>query len=543
MSINNSKEVRKSKKTKHVFNEGSRGSNILKTSSIGAFSTISITLISFVYRTVFIYILSANYLGIEGLFSNILKLLSMAELGITTAIVYRFYKPISENDIEKVGQLMRFFKRVYGLIALTITTVGLSILPFLNYLIKDISEVPADINIYITYLLYLLMQVSTYLFSYKLTILTADQKQYIVSLFNVAVKTLTCVAQIIILIIWKNFVLSLAINIVTTLTLNILMSIYVEKQYKEVFKIKTMLPVDERKQIYKDTFATLCHKVGGIIANGTDSIIISSFIGITVAGIYSNYHMIIYSLITIMQQVTGNFTASLGNAAVEKTGREQFEDFKKLFFVTLWISSYITTCVYLLIDKFILAWTNNENMVLDRFTVVTITFMLFIEIIRYIMHSYINCNGLFIKDKIRPLIEALINLVVSIILVQKIGLAGVFIGTIISKLLTCTWREPYLVFKNVFKVRLRNYWKMLFSFLFVSIITGKLIKKVTLMPIFVYKTTLFTWLIEAVIYSIIINLVLVLVFGRTKEFKFFKSKITKITNKLIRQVNTKESIE
>ena len=348
-----------------------------------------------------------------------------------------------------------------------------------------------------------------------------------------AVKTFTAVAQIIILAVWKNFVLSLVINIITTLTLNILMSIYVEKQYKEVFKVKSKLPVEERKQIYKDTFATLCHKIGGIIANGTDSIIISSFIGITIAGVYSNYHMIIYSLITIMQQVTGNFTSSLGNAAVEKTGSEQFKDFKKLFFATLWLSSYITICVYLLIDKFILAWTNNPDMVLDRFTVIVITFMLFIEIIRYIMHSYINCNGLFVKDKIRPLIEAAINLVVSIVLVRRIGLAGVFIGTIVSKLFTCTWREPYLVFKNVFKVSLWNYWKMFLSFLFSSIIIGKLIKKVTLLSGLVYETTLLTWVAEAVIYSIVINLILIVLFGRTEECRFYASKIkSKLNNKL-----------
>ena len=513
----------------NVFNQKSRWTNIIKTSGAGMISTVSTTVLSFIYRTVFIYILSASYLGIEGLFSNILKLLSLAELGITTAIVYRFYKPISENDTEKVGQLLQFFKRVYSIIAATILIVGLSILPFLKYLIKDISEIPSDVNIYLTYVLYLLMQVSTYLFSYKLTILTADQKQYVVSVFNIIVKIATYAAQIIVLVVWRNFTLSLMLNIIVTLSLNIIMSSIVERQYKDIFKVKTMLSKAERGQIYKDTFATLCHKIGGAISNGTDSIIISSFIGLNTAGVYSNYHMIIYSLITIMQQVTGNFTASLGNAAVKKTGREQFEDFKKLFFATLWLSSYITICVYLLIDKFILAWTGNESMVLDRFTVIIITVMLFIEIVRYIMHSYINCNGLFVKDKIRPLIESMINLIVSIVLVQKIGLAGVFIGTIVSKLVTCSWREPYLVFKNVFEVSLWNYWKMYLSFMCSSIVIGKLIKKATMTM--ALSSNLAVWFIEAAVYSVIINIALFLIFGRTEEFKFFKDKITKVIRK------------
>lgn len=515
--------------TKKIFNNKSRENNILKTSGAGMFSTVLTTLLSFGYRTVFIHILSASYLGVEGLFSNILKLLSLAELGISTAIVYRFYKPISENDIDKVGQLLRFFKRIYGIIALVILTVGLSILPFLSYLIKDASEVPHDINIYTTYLLYLLMQVSTYLFSYKLTVLTADQKQYMVSLFNVVTKATTYAAQIIVLIIWKNFVLSLILNIAITVILNIIMSSIVTHQYKEVFAVKTMLPQDERRQIYKDTFATLCHKIGGIVANGTDSIVISSFIGITVAGIYSNYHMIIYSLITIMQQVTGNFTASLGNAAVEKTGKEQFEDYKKLFFVTLWLSAYLTTCVYVLIDKFMLTWTNNTDMLLDKITVVLIVVMLFIEIVRYITHSYINCNGLFVKDKIRPLIEAFINLVVSIIAVQYCGLAGVFIGTIVSKICTSTWREPYLIFKHVFHVPVWNYWKMFASFFVSSIIVGVATKY--LLRIIALPVNIFAWILEGIICTIIVNLFFVCIFWKKDEFKFFKNKILKMVKK------------
>ena len=512
--------------TKNIFNNKSRGNNILKTSGIGMFSTVITTILSFAYRTVFIHILSASYLGVEGLFSNILKLLSLAELGISTAITYRFYKPISENDIDKVGQLLGFFKRVYIMIAVVITTVGLSILPFLNNLIKDISEVPSDINIYVTYLLYLMMQVSTYLFSYKLTILTADQKQYAISIFNVVVKAVTSIAQIIVLLIWKNFTLSLVLNIIITLTLNMIMSSIVEKQYKELFRVKTKLPKEEKIQIYKDTFATLCHKVGGIIANGTDSIIISSFIGINVAGIYSNYHMIIYSLITIMQQVTGNFTSSLGNAAIEKTGKEQLEDYKKLLFATLWLSSYITACVYVLIDKFMITWTKNPDMVLDSLTVALITFMLFIETIRYITHSYINCNGLFVKDKMRPLIESIINLTVSIIAVQYLGLAGVFVGTVISKLCTCTWREPYLVFKNVFGVSMWVYWKMFISFLTSTVLTSLFIKE--LLANIDISINIFTWVLEAIICSIIINTVFICIYGRKEEFKFFKNKVIRL---------------
>lgn len=515
--------------TEKIFNKESRTSNVLKISGAGMLSTVLTTLLAFGYRTVFIHILSASYLGVEGLFSNILKVLSLAELGISTAIVYRFYEPISKNDTEKVGQLLRFFKAVYAIIATVVLLVGLSILPFLSKFIKDMSEVPSDINIYFTYVLYLLMQVSTYLFSYKLTILTADQKQYVVSIFNVIVKVISCAAQIAVLLIWKNFILSLILNIIVTITSNIIMSKIVESQYKNVFSVKAMLPAIERKQIYKDTFATLCHKVGGIIANGTDSIIISSFIGITMAGIYSNYHMIIYSLITIMQQVTGNFTSSLGNAAVVKTGEEQFRDYRKLLFATLWISSYVTTCVYVLIDKFMLIWTQNKEMILGEYTLILIVIMLFTDIIRYITTSYINGNGLFVKDKIRPLIESAINLVVSIVAVQKIGLAGVFFGTIVSRVCTTMWREPYLVYKNVFDKPMTHYWKTLATFFFITVIMSGGIKfafyKIGL------PENLWFWILEGIITTIIFNGMLIILFKNNPDFQFFKNKVAGVFSK------------
>lgn len=516
--------------TKKMFNKKSRTSNILKTSGVGMVSTAFSTLLAFAYRTVFIYILSASYLGIEGLFSNILKMLSLAELGISTAIVYRFYEPICKNDVEKVGQLMKFFKVVYAAIATIIMAVGLSILPFLNVFIKDASEVPADINLSLVYVLYLLMQVSTYLFSYKMTILTADQKQYMMSIFNVVVKFISSVAQIVVLVIWKNFTLSLILNIIVTLAANIIMSAYVTRQYKEVFAVKTTLPKNERAQIYKDTFATLCHKIGGIVANGTDSIIISSFIGIAVAGIYSNYHMIIYSIIVIMQQVTGNFTSSLGNAAVVKTGDEQFSDYRKLLFATLWISSYVTTCVYVLIDKFMLIWTQNTEMLLDEYTVILIAIMLFTDIIRYITTSYINGNGLFVKDKIRPLIEAGINLLVSIIAVKKIGLAGVFVGTIVSRICTTMWREPYLVFKHVFNKSTKHYWKTVGAFFMCTVIIGGALK-IAFAYIFT-GNSIITWIAEGLGCTVIFNLILLGVFRKNSDFEFFKNKVFSVVKKI-----------
>ena len=161
-----------------MFNRESRKKNVLRASFVGATCNLINTILGFIYRTIFIKVLSSSYLGINGLFSNILQILSFADLGISTAIVYRFYEPISKNDVTKVGQLMNFFKKVYNGVASIILVAGLSLLPFLNQFIKESSEIPSDINLQEVYLLFLLQTLSSYLFVYKQTILSADQKQY-----------------------------------------------------------------------------------------------------------------------------------------------------------------------------------------------------------------------------------------------------------------------------------------------------------------------------------------------------------------------------
>lgn len=502
-----------------MFNRDSRTKNTLRTSVVTTICNLVNTLLAFVYRTVFIYILSSAYLGVSGLFTNILQMLSLAELGITSAISYRFYKPISENNTQKVGELMRFYKRVYQIIACTIVVLGMAVFPFLNYLIKDANEVPGDISIHLVYVLYLLQTVSSYTYAYKQTILTADQRHHILAMLQTLMKFINYIVQILVLIFLKNFTLSLGIGVAVTIILNALVSYWVTLQYKDVFSVKGSITKAERCEIFEDTKATICHKMGWTVLNGTDSLILSKFVGLIATGLYSNYAMIINNLSTVVMQLFGSFTSSLGNAHVALDEERKYIVYMRLLFANLWIAGYTTVCLFCLIDDFIAMWIG-KDMLLDTVTVITLSIQFYLEMTRKITTSYTNGCGLFVKDKIRPLIEAAINVVVSIVWVKVYGIAGVFMGTIVSHLLTVFWREPYILFKFEFRKSTASYWKLFGEY---GVLTFVLCFVCSAIKSKLYvANTLIGWIATAILISIVYFVGSFFVFGQSDEFKFYK---------------------
>ena len=431
------------------FNDNDRRANILKSSILSTGCSVINIILGFAYRTIFLFFLSAEYLGINGLFTNVLSLLSLAELGITSAITFRFYQPIKDENIEKVGELMNFFRLVYRVIMIFIFTIGLILLPFISHLIGDPSEIPSDVNLQLVYILFLVQTASTYMFSYKQTMLTVDQKQYVFSAFQTFINILKYSSQIIVLFAKKNYTYSLAIGISVTIISNFFISLWVTQKYKEVFKIKNQLQKNERKLIFIDTKASMYHKIGGTVLTSTDNIVLTKFVSLAVTGIYSNYSLITNSLTVLLNQVLCSFTSSIGNAFVDLPQKKFYEMYQRMIYMNFWIVGLVTSLLYLLINDFMLIWLG-RGYILDEITVGILCFQFYLEMIRLISLSFVNATGLFVKDRFRPLIEAIINLTVSIIAVKFMGIAGVFAGTIISHVVTVTWREPYLLYKHIF---------------------------------------------------------------------------------------------
>lgn len=505
--------------SKSSFNESNRTSNSIKTSFWGVSRSVLDILLGFVYRTIFIKVLSAEYLGLNGLFSNILQVLSLAELGITTAIVYRFYKPISNGDFIQVGKLMNYLKKVYRYIAIIILGTGLVLTPFLNFFINDTATIPADVNIFYIYLLFLLNTVSSYLFVYKQTIVSADQRGYIVAVVGLVTSIVRYSMQVAILFLFKDYSATLLASVTINIVSNIIFSTYAVRKYRDVFDVKDELDAEEKKEIINDTKAVMFHKVGATVKLSTDSIILSKYVSLISAGIYSNYSMIISGLQTVMGQLLGNFVSSIGNAHVKLSKEENYVIYNKLLFIDLWLSSVVGVCTYLLLNDFIILWIGKDYL-FDKVTLIMLCLQFYIFISRQINISYTNGCGLFLRDRYRPIIEVIINLVLSIIGVKLWGIVGVFAGTVVSSVLTVFWREPYILYKEEFEQPVRKYWKTYFKFLFISVIIcilGDLIKdKLIIIDSFIFL------IIEAIVSFAIINIVLFIVFRRTEDYVYMK---------------------
>lgn len=432
-----------------MFNQKSRIKNLTLSSAFGVFEQLSVYILSFVYRTVFLLVLSKEYLGISGLFTNILQVFSLTELGVGSVIAYRLYKPIKESDIEMCHALMHFYKNIYRVIAVIVFLMGCMFYPFLDSIIADTNEIPKDVNIYVVYWLYVLQSVVSYLFVYTQSLLSADQKSYIVSFANSLYNMLSTIGKILVLVVFKSFIGSLIIGIFASIFYNFLFAYIVKRSYRDVFQGDLLLNRLQKIEIFKDTGSLMCHKIGYVVLNSTDSIILSKYIGMAVLGVYSNYSMIATALDAILNKMLGSFVSTIGNLCLDENKENIYKVYKDLLFINFWLVSFCTVCFFSLVNSFVTIWLDDSYM-LNIDVVIIISVNMFFNSAGIINSVFINANGLFVKDRIRPVIQAVVNLVVSVYLVKKMGIAGVFIGTLVSNILTTWWRQPLIVFKCVF---------------------------------------------------------------------------------------------
>lgn len=503
------------------FNKRSRNANAMLASVSGLIQQLVQVFGNFIYRTVFLMILSKEYLGINGLFSNILQLFSLAELGIGSAILYSMYKPFAQQDTEKISALVRFYKKVYNTIALVVLLIGICFYPFIG-IVVDVSEVPSDVNLTVVYFLFVLQSVSSYLFVYKQSLLTADQRQYIVSLFNSGLQIFSYVLRIVVLMITKNYVLVLGIDIVSNILLNWIFSRWITNQYSGIFKLKQELPKEEKNHIYKDTSGLLCHKIGTVIVTSTDNIVLSKYISLAAVGIYSNYSTIVLAITNIAIRVLGSLVPTVANYILNKTKAESYGLFKRMLFVNMWISSFTTVCLYTLLNPFIELWLDGSYL-MSQSVVVWICLQHYLQVSRLTANNFINGCGLFMRDRVRPLFESVVNLIVSVVLAKKIGIAGVFIGTCVSGMLTYFWREPYLLYKNYFEDGYWQYWKIQAGWLVLTAIMCWAGNQMFSM----FAVNLGSFVLMLLLALVVPNGVILLVTYRTEECRYFRGFVSR----------------
>lgn len=424
---------------------GSRTSNSFKNIIYSIGNNILILLLGFVSRSVFLYCLSVDYLGIQGLFGDILSMLSLADLGFGTAMTYSMYKPLADKDYDKLAGLTTFYKKVYNLIALTVTVVGVSLVPFLKYLVKLENELP---HLTLYYLLFLANSIASYLVIYKTCVLSADQKSYIITKYNGIFQIIRTIAMIIVLLLTRNYILYLCVQVLFTYINNFYVSHVAEKQYPFIKK-KVELSRDETKGIFSNIGSVFLYKISGVLITATDNTLISVIIGTAFVGFYSNYTMVVAKVSAIINTVFYSLTASLGNLIVKENEEKRYEIYKSMQSVSTILSSFSFVCVMCLIQNLIKVWLGQE-FVLSYLVVIAMSVNFYFSIILLPIWVFREATGLYRETRFVMLLTAALNIVLSIVLGNSIGLAGIIFATSLSRLLTYFWYEPRLLFSKYF---------------------------------------------------------------------------------------------
>lgn len=418
-------------------------------------------LLAYGSRAVLAYFLSAEYLGLNGLFSNILSILSLTELGIHSAMTYSMYRPAAEGDERKLAELINLYRRLYRIVAAAVTVFGLILLPFLGYLVKDGSQIGME-RLQFYYLLFLAQSVSSYFFTYKTSLLFVHQRQYITSLYTQAFTLIRYLLQILLLYLTRNYTLYVAVQIACTILPNYCGSRHAQRQYPWLRKPgRELPPKQERRTIYRNMLAMGFHRLGGILVNNTDSLLMSAFLGLSSVGIYSNYQLVSTHLTRFLNQMITSMAASVGNLNAAEDKERIYRVYRDMTFLGYLGSGYCVVAMAVLFSPFIrLAF--GEEFLLPEPVVWLFLAVFYLKSFRQTSLCFRDAMGIFWYDRYKPLAEAAINLAISLWLVPRYGITGILTGTMVSFLLTSFWVDPLVVFRfgmvEEWKKKLKSYY-------------------------------------------------------------------------------------
>ncbi len=502
--------------------ESTRIKNTKRNIISSVFLQMAKILLVFLNRIIFAKILGPSYLGINGLFSTVLGLLSLADLGISTAMMYSLYKPLSDNNEELITKYINYFRKIFNIIAFSILLLGLGLIPFLKYLVNLPEEIP---HIYLYYILILINTVSTYLFVYKTTLLSADQKMYIINRYDTIFQFVLFILQIIALLITKSFAIYLIANIICTFLSNVFKVSKTKTLYPYLDKYKSSnLSNQDKKELYKNVFSLFFYRVGSIIQGNTDNILISIFVGTIVVGYYSNYNAIISAVVTFLTLVFTAVKASVGNYVNTKNKKEQLIMFERLEKYNFWLVGFCSVCLIILIPDFILICFG-KNYLLSTSLLIWAVLNFYTSNIRQTMWAYRETTNLFVKTKFITIITSIINVFSSIIGGYFWGITGIVAATVISRMIYAWWREPLILYNDYFEISSKSY--------FVNYI-GRLIL-LTIITIITYLSCYYVnsfniyinFIIKMIICCVVPIIIFFIVYRKSEDFDYLIKNVLK----------------
>lgn len=497
--------------------------NRTKAASINAF-TVLITqflglFLKFAVQTVLIHTLSQSYVGLNGLFANVISFLSFADLGIGAAITVALYRPIAEDKTDEIRTLLAFYRKVYFMIGTVITVVGIVVAPFLHLAIKGNSFSDGQITLW--FIIYLGGTVATYFSAYKRSFLMAEQRGYISSVNDFIFKSAQQISQILALVLAHSFLLFLVAQLVFVVLSNIQLSWKVSKIHPYLFnnlKSKKM-ELQFLNEIKKNVIGSISSKAGAIVVFGTDNFLLSAFVGLVSVAKYSNYMLVIQSLNSIFSQTLSAIIASIGNLNITSDSEHKENVMFNLMYVNAAMNVFLVTGLGFGINTFIEVWAG-PNYGLNYWTVFIILLNFLVNQFRYTVQNFISGMGLYWQLRWKSLIEASVNFVMSFLLIYffKMGILGVVLGTLSSNLLVNAWWEPLIVYKYGLKKSAVPY---LFKYVKYMLISAGALGASMKLSAILHLRNIFELFILLIVVELGVGIIFLVVTYRSHEFKYF----------------------
>lgn len=506
-----------------------RTQHAIKNVEFGILSKILSLVFSFISRTIFIFILGSVYLGVNGLYTEILSLLAFAELGFGSAMSFLMYKPVADNDYDKIVKLLNFYKKVYRIIACVIAALGLCLVPFLEYIVKGADWITIkELRIY--FLIYLFNTVIGYFVTYKYTYLNALQQNYIQTNIEVIVTIVSNIAQVFVLLVFRNFLFYLIANSIILLCSRFFISIYLNNKYP-ILNEKAEIPLtkEEKAPIYKEVKGLVVHQFASAAVHSTDNILISSLTeqGVAAVGLISNYTMLINSVLGFVTVLFNSVTSGFGNMAASDSPANFKKVFQEINFVNFWIYGFCCIAFWVLIPPFITLWIGADKLV-DNTAFSLIILNCYLQGQSTAYHNARIAKGNFNKDKGWALAQAIVNLAVSIVCAKQFGLVGIYIGTVASRMVYVIFR-PYSTYEFLFWEKPIEYYKKLIKY-FCEVIIAALITK-WIVNYILSDVTVISFILAVFIVAVIPNLIFLILNCKSEEFKSWSQRLLTMVNR------------
>jgi O-antigen/teichoic acid export membrane protein len=513
-----------------------RTNNVIKNIFGSGGNIVIIMILTFLYRTIFIQKFGLEYLGLTALYVNILLVLSLAEAGLGQAISYSLYKPLANGNSNTLAVLLNLFKKAYVYIGLIVLLSGLVLLPFLQSLINKAEPLMYMHHIFI---LMLLSTLVTYFMTYKRVLIIADQKYYkIITRMNIF-STIDLLGKSAILLYFplvEGILIALSYQVVIKIIESYLINRYITLQYSEVFNLNVNeieVPRKERMEVVANVKALIFHKIGDCLVNGTDNIIISKFISLTLLGVASNYFLIITTGMSILVVSFNSFVSGLGNLIAVGDRDKVRNVCESINLLGYFFFGFGALFIYYFSNPFVYIWLG-PDMLLDETTIFLLAVNFFLLGLRVTLNVIKSGAGIYVQDKYSPLIQAFVNLFFSLLLVQEFQLNGVLLGTLISSVLVPFWNRPYVIYKYLFDESPWGYFVGLFKFLLVIFILILVINNIVNVD-FLYVRTGLGFLYTNIIFLFTYVFVFIVFYHKNKSFGYIINKISFVSRRNVNE--------